>query len=54
MDKGKTGTISGQELKHDLMVIGDKLNEREADDLLNKFVERGMIDYRALANEMSK
>ena len=54
LDKGKTGTISGQELKHDLMVIGDKLNEREADDLLSKFVERGMIDYRAFANEISK
>ena len=36
------------------MVVGDKLNEREADDLLNKYVERGMIDYRVLATELSK
>ena len=54
LDKGKTGTVSGQELKHSLMVVGDKLNEKEADDLLKPFINKGTIDYRVLATELSK
>ena len=54
LDKGKTGTISAQELKHSLMVIGDKLKEEESDELLQGFVERGVVDYRRLATEFDK
>ena len=54
LDKGKNGSISAQELKHSLMVVGDKLNEKEADDLLKKFIDKGVIDYRVLATEISK
>ena len=54
LDKGKTGTVSTHELKHSLMVVGDKLNEKEADDLLKQFDNKGTIDYRALASELSK
>ena len=54
LDKGKYGSISAQELKHSLMVVGDKLNEKEADDLLKKFIDKGVIDYRVLATEISK
>ena len=54
LDKAKAGTVSAQELKHSLMVVGDKLNEKEADDLLNQFINKGTIDYRVLATELSK
>ena len=54
LDKGKTGNVSAQELKHSLMVVGDKLNEKEADDLLKQFINKGTIDYRVLATELSK
>ena len=54
LDKGKTGNVSAQELKHSLMVVGDKLNEKEADDLLKQFISKGTIDYRVLATELSK
>ena len=37
LDKGKTGNINSKELKHWLMVVGDKLTEKEADDLLKGF-----------------
>ena len=54
LDKGKTGNINSKELKHWLMVVGDKLTEKEADDLLKGFDNKGVIDYRALAKEVSK
>ena len=54
LDKGKTGSISTKELKHWLMVVGDKLTEKEADDLLKEFDKGGSIDYRILASEVSK
>ena len=54
LDKEKTGTISAQELKHSLMVVGDRLNEKEADELLKPFIQKGIIDYRVLAAELSK
>ena len=54
LDKGKTGSINSKELKHWLMVVGDKLTEKEADDLLKGFDNKGVIDYRALATEVSK
>ena len=54
LDKGKTGTISAQELKHSLMVIGDKLTEKEADDLLKDYISKGVIDYKAMINDMTK
>ena len=54
LDKGKTGNISTKELKHWIMVVGDKLTEKEADDLLKSFDNKGVIDYRVLANEISK
>ena len=34
------------------MVVGDKLNEKEADDLLKPFISKGTIDYRVLAAEL--
>ena len=54
LDKGKTGKINTQELKHWLMVVGDKLTEKEADDLLKGFDNKGVIDYRTLSAEVSK
>ena len=54
LDKGKTGNVSAQELKHSLMVVGDKLNEKETDELLKSFINKGVIDYRQLAAELSK
>ena len=54
LDKGKTGSISSKELKHWLMVVGDKLTEKEADDLLKDFDKNGVIDYRIFAGEISK
>ena len=54
LDKGKTGTITSKELKHWLMVVGDKLTEKEADDLLKGFDNKGVIDYRVLATEVAK
>ena len=54
LDKGKTGNINSKELKHWLMVVGDKLTEKEADDLLKGFDNKGVIDYRILAAEISK
>ena len=54
LDKGKNGTVPTQELKHWLMVVGDKLTEKEADDLIKGFDNKGVIDYRVLATEISK
>ena len=54
LDKGKTGSISSKELKHWLMVLGDKLTENEADDLIKGYDNKGVIDYRILATEVSK
>ena len=54
LDKGKTGKINTQELKHWLMVVGDKLTEKEANDLLKGFDNKGVIDYRNLSTEISK
>ena len=54
LDKGKTGSISSKELKHWLMVVGDKLTENEADDLIKGYDNKGVIDYRILATEISK
>ena len=54
LDKAKTGTVSAQELKHSLMVVGDKLTEEEADELLKPYISKGMIDYKQLAAELSK
>ena len=36
------------------MVVGDKLNEKEVDELLKSFINNGVIDYRQLATELSK
>ena len=36
------------------MVVGDKLTEKEADDLIKGFDNKGVIDYRVLATEISK
>ena len=44
LDKDKSGKINYKELKHWLMVVGDKLTEKEADDLLKKFIDKGVID----------
>ena len=54
LDKGKTGSVSADELKHSLMVVGDKLTEKEVDELLKPFINKGVIDYRELATEISK
>ena len=54
LDRGKTGQVDARELKHALMVVGDKIKESEADELLDGFVERGMLDYRNFANEVAK
>ena len=54
LDKAKTGTVSAQELKHSLMVVGDRLSEKEADNLLNPYIQKGMIDYRAMAADLAK
>ena len=54
LDKGKTGSISSKELKHWLMVVGDKLTQKEVDELLKPFINKGVIDYRILAAEISK
>ena len=54
LDKAKTGTVSAQELKHSLMVVGDRLSEKEADNLLKPYIERGMIDYRSMAADLAK
>ena len=54
LDKGKTGSINSKELKHWLMVVGDKLTENEADDLIKGYDNKGVIDYRILATEVSK
>ena len=54
LDKGKTGSISSKELKHWLMVLGDKLTENEADDLIKGYDNKGVIDYRILSTEVSK
>ena len=54
LDQDKTGRINTKELKHWLMVVGDKLNEKEAEDLLKDFDNKGVIDYRNLATEISK
>ena len=54
LDKGKTGSISSKELKHWLMVVGDKLTENEADDLIKGYDNKGVIDYRILSTEVSK
>ena len=54
LDKDKSGKINYKELKHWLMVVGDKLTEKEVDDLLKNFDNKGIIDYRNLATEISK
>ena len=54
LDKDKSGKINYKDLKHWLMVVGDKLTEKEADDLLKNFDNKGIIDYRNLATEISK
>ena len=54
LDKGKTGTISAQDLKHALMVVGDKLTEKEVEYLLKDYISKGVIDYKVLATEISK
>ena len=54
LDKGKTGSISSKELKHWLMVVGDKLTENEANDLIKGYDNKGVIDYRILSTEVSK
>ena len=54
LDKGKTGSVSADELKHSLMVVGDKLTQKEVDELLKPFINKGVIDYRELATEISK
>ena len=54
LDKDKSGKINYKELKHWLMVVGDKLTEKEADDLLKGFDNKGVIDYRVLSTEVSK
>jgi len=55
LDIEKKGFIKADDLKHALMVIGDKLSETEADELLNRFIDKnGNIDYKKFANEISK
>ena len=54
LDKAKTGTINAQDLKHSLMVVGDRLSEKEADNLLKPYIEKGMIDYRTMAADLAK
>ena len=54
LDTAKTGTINAQDLKHSLMVVGDKLSEKEADELLKPYINKGTIDYRTLSTEVSK
>ena len=54
LDTGKSGKISTQELKHDLMVVGDKLTEKEVDELLKPFDKSGSIDYKSMATELAK
>ena len=54
LDKAKTGTVNAQDLKHSLMVVGDKLSEKEADNLLKPYIEKGMIDYRTMAADLAK
>ena len=36
------------------MVVGDKLSEKEADELLKPYINKGTIDYRTLSTEVSK
>ena len=55
IDMEQKGFIKADDLKHALMVIGDKLSETEADELLNRFIDKnGNIDYKKFANEISK
>ena len=55
LDKTKKGVIKETELKHALMVLGDKRSEKEADDLLSKFTNKeGNIDYKKMATELAK
>ena len=55
LDIEKKGFVKADDLKHALMVIGDKLTENEADELLNRFIDKnGNIDYKKFANEISK
>ena len=53
LDTGKTGHYSADELKHCLMVIGDRLSEKEADNLLKGHADKsGQIDYRKFAKDI--
>ena len=55
LDKEKKGVIKGSELKHALMVLGDTLTEKEADDLIGKFIGKdGNIDYKEMTTELAK
>lgn len=54
IDKGKTGTLSAQELKHAVMVLGEPLTEKEADDLLKPYISGGKVDYKKLVKEITK
>ena len=54
MDKGKTGTFDAEGLKHALMVLGDKLSEKEVDDLIGKYVSGGKIGYKKFSNELAE
>ena len=55
LDKEKKGVIKGSELKHALMVLGDTLTEKEADDLIGKFIGKdGNIDYKKMTTELAK
>ena len=36
------------------MVDGDKLSEKEANNLLKDYISKGVFEYRVLDNEISK
>ena len=53
LDTGKTGHYSVDELKHCLMVIGDRLSEKEVDNLLKGHADKtGQLDYRKFAKDI--
>ena len=53
-DKEGNGLISSAELKHIMMNIGDKMTEKEADEMVNEadIDEDGMINYEEFVRMM--
>ena len=55
LDRNRDGNISASDLKHALTIIGEKLTDEEAYDLLKAYTDKnGMIDYKKFAGEISK